>query len=224
MNLCLIPNVRNSTHVVTLLFLNGVRPTWAVRSQPSEQCTKTDVLWFSTLSTIRTAPAKMHLMCFSQYVDSTPVSHRNSSIFGKHNSERISTLISGRKPWTDKMLHFKITLTGTFLYFQVQEKTLAMTMFQISEDNNLWSCTFGGPISKYSSSVGFGGLTAVVTSDDIFCDIFFFKPNLFAICSSAFSKWLVMWDMACRRVLSSTPLLVRGSGTGVASGFVIYKL
>jgi hypothetical protein len=46
---------------------------------------------------------------------------------------------------------------------------------------------------------------------------FFWKPNLFAICSSTLSKWLVMWDMACRRVPSSTPLLVRGSGTGVAS-------
>jgi hypothetical protein len=28
---------------------------------------------------------------------------------------------------------------------------------------------------------------------------FFFKPNLFAICSSTFSKWLVMWD-ECREL------------------------
>lgn len=71
---------------ITLLCSMATWPTWAVRSQPSEQCTRTDVLWFSTLSTIRTAPAKMHLICFNQYVDSTPDSHLDSSMFGKHSS------------------------------------------------------------------------------------------------------------------------------------------
>jgi hypothetical protein len=44
-------------------------------------------------------------------------------------------------------------------------------------------------------------------------EVFFLeRPNLFAICNNTFSKW---WGrMACRRVLSSTPLLVRGSETG----------
>jgi hypothetical protein len=32
------------------------------------------------------------------------------------------------------------------------------------------------------------------------------KPNLFAICNNTFSKWWEGWRMACRRVLSSTPL------------------
>jgi hypothetical protein len=40
------------------------------------------------------------------------------------------------------------------------------------------------------------------------------RPNLFAICNNTFSKWWEGWRMACRRVLSSTPLLVRGTETG----------
>jgi hypothetical protein len=50
---------------------------------------------------------------------------------------------------------------------------------------------------------------------------FFFlleRPNLFAICNNTFSKWWYGWRMSCRRVLSSTPLLVRGSETGGDSG------
>jgi hypothetical protein len=47
--------------------------------------------------------------------------------------------------------------------------------------------------------------------------IFFFffagRPNLFAICNNTFSKWWEELRMTCRRVLSSTPLLVRGSET-----------
>jgi hypothetical protein len=45
------------------------------------------------------------------------------------------------------------------------------------------------------------------------------RPNLFAICNNTFSKWWEGWRMACRRVLSSTPLLVRGSETGGDSGY-----
>jgi hypothetical protein len=44
--------------------------------------------------------------------------------------------------------------------------------------------------------------------------VFFFlleRPNLFAICNNTFSKWWEGWRMSCRRVLSSTLLLVRGS-------------
>jgi hypothetical protein len=46
------------------------------------------------------------------------------------------------------------------------------------------------------------------------CQIFSFKfflerPNLFAICNDTFSKVWEGWRMSCRRVLSSTPLLVR---------------
>jgi hypothetical protein len=40
------------------------------------------------------------------------------------------------------------------------------------------------------------------------------RPNLFAICNNTFSKWWEGWRMSCRRVLSSIPLLVRGSETG----------
>jgi hypothetical protein len=49
---------------------------------------------------------------------------------------------------------------------------------------------------------------------------FFFvrRPNLFTICNNTFSKWWESVRMACRRVLSSTPLLVRGSETGGDSG------
>jgi hypothetical protein len=49
----------------------------------------------------------------------------------------------------------------------------------------------------------------------VLCEIFFLleKPNLFAFCNNTFSKWWEGWRMACRRVLSSTPLLVRGSET-----------
>jgi hypothetical protein len=45
--------------------------------------------------------------------------------------------------------------------------------------------------------------------------IFFFayRPNLFAVCNNTFSKWWEGLRMSCRRVLSSTPLLVRGSET-----------
>jgi hypothetical protein len=52
----------------------------------------------------------------------------------------------------------------------------------------------------------------------IFEFFFFERPNLFAICNNTFSKWWVGWRMACRRILSSTPLLVRGSETGEDSG------
>jgi hypothetical protein len=48
------------------------------------------------------------------------------------------------------------------------------------------------------------------------------RPNLFAICNNTFSKWWEGWRMSCRRVLGSTPLLVRGSETGGDSGE--YKL
>jgi hypothetical protein len=41
----------------------------------------------------------------------------------------------------------------------------------------------------------------------------FLIPNLFAICNNTFSKWWEMLKMSCRRVLSNTTLLVRGSGT-----------
>jgi hypothetical protein len=44
------------------------------------------------------------------------------------------------------------------------------------------------------------------------------RPNLFAICNNTFSKCWEGWRMSCRRVLSSTPLLVRGSETGGDSG------
>jgi hypothetical protein len=44
------------------------------------------------------------------------------------------------------------------------------------------------------------------------------RPNLFAICNNTFSKWWEGCRMSCRRVLSSTPLLVRGSETGGDSG------
>jgi hypothetical protein len=40
------------------------------------------------------------------------------------------------------------------------------------------------------------------------------RPNLFAICNNTFSKWWEGLRMSCRRVLGSTPLLVRGSETG----------
>jgi hypothetical protein len=51
-------------------------------------------------------------------------------------------------------------------------------------------------------------------------NIFFFfagRPNLFAICNNTFSKWWEELRMSCRRVLSSTPLLVRGSDTNITS-------
>ena len=82
----MLQHKENKETCITLLCMMAIWPTWAVRSQPSEQCTRTDVLWFSTLSTIRTAPAKMHLICFNQYVDSTPDNHLDSSMLGKHNS------------------------------------------------------------------------------------------------------------------------------------------
>jgi hypothetical protein len=44
------------------------------------------------------------------------------------------------------------------------------------------------------------------------------RLNLFATCDNTFSKWWEGLRMACRRVLSSTPLLVRGSETGGDSG------
>jgi hypothetical protein len=49
---------------------------------------------------------------------------------------------------------------------------------------------------------------------------FFFagRPNLFAVCNNTFSKWWEELRMSCRRVLSSTPLLVRGSETVWGSG------
>jgi hypothetical protein len=43
--------------------------------------------------------------------------------------------------------------------------------------------------------------------------LFLIRPNLFAICNNTFSKWWEVLRMACRRVLSSTPLLVLGSET-----------
>jgi hypothetical protein len=49
------------------------------------------------------------------------------------------------------------------------------------------------------------------------------RPNLFAICNNTFSKWWEGWRMACRRVLSSTPLSVRGSKTGGQRGIETYK-
>jgi hypothetical protein len=54
-------------------------------------------------------------------------------------------------------------------------------------------------------------------------NIFFLleRPSLFAICNNTFSKWWEGWRMACRRVLSSTPLLVRGSETGGDSGELV---
>jgi hypothetical protein len=51
--------------------------------------------------------------------------------------------------------------------------------------------------------------------------IYFFlleRLNLFAICNNTFSKWWEGWRMSCRRVLSSTPLLVSVSETGGDSG------
>merc|ERR1719323_645647 len=59
---------------------------WGVRSQPSLQCTTTEVLWFSTLSAIFTAPAKIILTWLSQPVASRLLNHRASSITGKHMS------------------------------------------------------------------------------------------------------------------------------------------
>jgi hypothetical protein len=43
--------------------------------------------------------------------------------------------------------------------------------------------------------------------------LFFLIPKLFTICKNTFSKWWEGLRMSCRRVLSSTPLLVRGSET-----------
>jgi hypothetical protein len=49
--------------------------------------------------------------------------------------------------------------------------------------------------------------------------ILLIRPNLFAICNNnTFSKWWEVWRMSCRRVLSSTDLLVRGSETVWDSG------
>jgi hypothetical protein len=53
-------------------------------------------------------------------------------------------------------------------------------------------------------------------SADTVENFFFFfagRPNLFAICNNTFSKWWEESRMSCRRVLSSTPLLARGSKT-----------
>jgi hypothetical protein len=47
---------------------------------------------------------------------------------------------------------------------------------------------------------------------------FFLIPNLFAICKNTYSKWWEELRMYFRRVLSSTPLLVRGSETVWDSG------
>jgi hypothetical protein len=47
---------------------------------------------------------------------------------------------------------------------------------------------------------------------------FFLRPSLFAVCNNTFSKWWEGLRMASRRVLSSTPLLVRGSETLWDSG------
>jgi hypothetical protein len=45
------------------------------------------------------------------------------------------------------------------------------------------------------------------------------RPNLFAVCNNnTFIKWWAGFRMSCRRVLSSTPLLVRGSETVWDSG------
>jgi hypothetical protein len=45
-----------------------------------------------------------------------------------------------------------------------------------------------------------------------------FPIYVFAICNNTFSKWWEGLRMSCRRVLSSTPLLVKGSETGGDSG------
>jgi hypothetical protein len=53
------------------------------------------------------------------------------------------------------------------------------------------------------------------------CGLQFFctgRSNLFAICNNIFSKWWEELRMSCRRVLSSTPLLVRGSETVRGNG------
>jgi hypothetical protein len=47
---------------------------------------------------------------------------------------------------------------------------------------------------------------------------FFWRDPIYLQSAITFSKWWEGWRISCRRVLSSTPLLVRGSETGGDSG------
>jgi hypothetical protein len=71
------------------------------------------------------------------------------------------------------------------------------------------------PLSRWETEGGKCGLVITVMyltqrrHTSVYWRFFLERPNLFAICNNTFSKWWEGWRMACRRVLSSTSLLVR---------------